>query len=153
MRHTALPAPGTEEQLFLLAARIASQPLDRAKPLWENWLVEGLDGDRFALISKTHHALVDGISGVDLATVLLDLEPSPPAASNDLEPWKPRREPSSVELVAAGVRGSVGLATGLVTRAVSAATHPVSSLRSCVTPPRASARSCGPGSTPLPRRR
>ncbi len=128
VRHTALPSPGTEEQLFLLAARIASQPLDRAKPLWENWLVEGLDGDRFALIWKTHHALVDGISGVDLATVLLDLEPSPPAPNNDLEPWKPRREPSSVDLVAAGVRGSVGLATGLVTRAVSAATHPASSL-------------------------
>ncbi len=128
VRHTALPSPGTEEQLFLLAARIASQQLDRAKPLWENWLVEGLEGDRFALISKTHHALVDGISGVDLATVLLDLEPSPPAAANDLEPWRPKREPNSVELVAAGVRGTMGVATGFVTRAVSAATRPASSL-------------------------
>jgi diacylglycerol O-acyltransferase len=128
VRHTALPAPGTEEQLFLLAARIASQQLDRDKPLWENWLVEGLEGDRFALISKTHHALVDGVSGVDLATVLLDLEPTPPKQSPAaLEPWKPHREPSSAELVAAGVRGMVGVATGLVSRAVSAATHPATS--------------------------
>ena len=77
VRHTALPEPGTERQLFLLAARIASQQLDRSKPLWENWLVEGLEGDRFALISKTHHSLVDGVSGVDLATVLFDLERNP----------------------------------------------------------------------------
>jgi WS/DGAT/MGAT family acyltransferase len=70
VRHTALPAPGSEEQLLLLASRIASQPLDRSKPLWEHWLVEGLQGDRFAIISKTHHALVDGIAGVDLATVI-----------------------------------------------------------------------------------
>ena len=129
IRHTALPPPGSEEQLFLLASRIASQPLDRDKPLWENWLVEGLEGDRFALISKTHHALVDGISGVDLATVLFDLEPDPPTrADDDLEPWAPHREPSSVELVAAGVRGNVGLVTGFMSRAVSAATRPVTTL-------------------------
>jgi diacylglycerol O-acyltransferase / wax synthase len=129
VRHTALPAPGTEDQLFLLAARIASQQLDRTKPLWENWLVEGLEGDRWALISKTHHSLVDGVSGVDLATVLFDLEPTPaePQAA-ELEPWQPHREPSSAELVAAGVRGMVGAAAGMVTRAASAATRPVSSL-------------------------
>src|SRR5579884_4224985 len=77
VRQTALPPPGSEEQLLLLAARIASQPLDRTKPLWECWLVEGLEGGRFAMISKTHHSLVDGISGVDLATVLFDLERTP----------------------------------------------------------------------------
>ena len=128
VRHTALPAPGTEEQLLLLAARIASQPLDRDKPLWENWIVEGLEGDRFALISKTHHSLVDGISGVDLATVLLDLRPSAERHPEDLEPWRPRPQPSQVELVAAGVRGVVGIATGLATRAAAAATHPGSTL-------------------------
>ncbi|MBV8946403.1 MAG: wax ester/triacylglycerol synthase family O-acyltransferase [Solirubrobacterales bacterium] len=128
VRQTALPGPGTEEQLFLLAARIASQPLDRAKPLWENWLVEGLEGDRFALISKTHHALVDGVSGVDLATVLLDLEPSAAPRPDDLEPWRPRPEPSSVELVAAGVRGLAGAAVGLLERTVSAAAQPARSL-------------------------
>ena len=98
VRHTALPAPGTEEQLLLLAARIASQPLDRDKPLWENWIVEGLEGDRFALISKTHHSLVDGISGVDLATVLLDLRPSAERHPEDLEPC----DSHSDELAASG---------------------------------------------------
>ncbi len=130
VRHTALPPPGSEEQLFLLTSRIASQQLDRDKPLWENWLVEGLEGDRFAVISKTHHALVDGVSGVDLATVMFDLErsPSAPSDAEELEPWRPKREPAGVELVAAGVRGAAGVATSFMTRSVSAATHPVSSL-------------------------
>jgi diacylglycerol O-acyltransferase / wax synthase len=128
VRHTALPAPGTEEQLFLLAARIASQPLDRDKPLWENWIVEGLEGDRFALISKTHHALVDGVAGVDLATVLLDLEPSAQRPPESLEPWQPKPQPTPVELVAAGVRGMVNVAGGLAARAVSAATRPATTM-------------------------
>src|SRR3954454_18408950 len=74
VRHTALPAPGDEERLHRLAARIFSQRLDRAKPLWELWMVEGVEGGRFAVISKTHHALVDGVSGVDLMTMLFDLD-------------------------------------------------------------------------------
>ena len=84
-----------EEQLFLLASRIASQQLDRSKPLWENWLVEGLADGRFAIIFKTHHSLVDGISGVDLATVLFDLERDPAPPAEDLEPWQP--QPRAVE--------------------------------------------------------
>jgi diacylglycerol O-acyltransferase / wax synthase len=128
VRHTALPAPGTESQLFLLVARIASQQLDRSKPLWENWLVEGLEGDRFALIFKSHHSLVDGVAGVDLATVLFDLEPTPAPPPLDLQPWRPRPEPSRVELVAAGVRGMVGVTAGLATRAVTAATRPAATL-------------------------
>ncbi len=128
IRHTALPSPGTEEQLFLLVARIASQPLDRDKPLWESWLVEGLEGDRFALLFKTHHALVDGVSGVDLATVLLDLGPSAQAPPETLEPWRPRPQPSPTDLVVAGVRGAVGAAGGLATRTVSAVTRPGATL-------------------------
>ncbi len=82
VRHTALPAPGDWEQLCNLTARIFSQQLDRSKPLWEMWLIEGLNpwgpgsGERCALISKTHHSLIDGIAGIDLATVLFDLSPS-----------------------------------------------------------------------------
>jgi diacylglycerol O-acyltransferase len=129
VRHTALPPPGSEEQLFLLASRIASQQLDRSKPLWEHWLVEGLEGDRFALISKTHHALVDGISGVDLASVLFDAEREPEASATELEPWRPEPEPSSAALVVAGARGVVTTTTSLVTRAVVAATRPASSLQ------------------------
>ena len=77
VRDTALPAPGSEAQLRALAARVHSQALDRSKPLWELWLVHNLDGDRFAVITKTHHALVDGVAGVDLATVLFDLTREP----------------------------------------------------------------------------
>ena len=83
VRVTALPEPGSLEQLRLLAGRIFSQRLDRSKPLWETWFVEGLEGNRFALISKTHHALIDGIAGVDLATVLFDLGPVPRAVETD----------------------------------------------------------------------
>src|ERR1700754_5298665 len=94
VRHTALPAPGSEEQLRALAGRIHSQRLDRAKPLWETWLVQGLEGNRFGLISKSHHALVDGISGGDLAAALFDAEPVPPQLPHEGEPWRPHSEPS-----------------------------------------------------------
>ncbi|MGI8903535.1 MAG: WS/DGAT/MGAT family O-acyltransferase [Solirubrobacteraceae bacterium] len=128
IRHTALPSPGTEQQLFALAARIASQPLDRSKPLWESWLVEGLPEGRFALIFKTHHSLVDGVAGVDLATVLLDLEATPSAPGTDLEPWQPHREPSPAELILAGGRDMIDTTTGLLGRALGAITRPTSSL-------------------------
>jgi diacylglycerol O-acyltransferase / wax synthase len=128
VRHTALPPPGTEEQLFLLTSRIASQQLDRAKPLWENWLVEGLEDGRFALLFKTHHSVVDGVSGVDLGTVLFDLEREPQPASEELEPWRPRPEPSAAELVVAGMRGMVNTTTGLLARAVGAASRPATTL-------------------------
>jgi diacylglycerol O-acyltransferase / wax synthase len=98
-RHTALPSPGSEEQLRNLAARIFSQRLDRSKPVWEMWLVDNVDGGRFAVIGKSHHALVDGVSGVDISTVLYDLapdpEPLPPA-----EPWIPDPEPTEAQLLA-----------------------------------------------------
>src|SRR3954449_4021937 len=130
LRHTALPHPGTEEQLQRLAARIFSQQLDRSKPLWETWLVEGLEGDRFALIAKTHHALVDGVAGVDLATVLFDATADPPAVDADaLEPWKPSREPGTADLMAAGVRGFVRTGLDLATRAAGAAVRPGTGLR------------------------
>ena len=128
VRHAALPPPGSEEQLFLLAGRIASQALDRSKPLWESWLVEGLEGDRFALIFKTHHALVDGVSGVDLATVLFDLSPDPPPPATDLEPWQPHREPTPADLVVAGMRGAVRTTAEIVGRAIHAVSDPGSSL-------------------------
>ena len=99
VRQTALPAPGSEEQLRNLAARIFSQQLDRSKPLWELWLVEGLDGDRFAIIGKSHHALVDGVSGVDITTVLFDVDREP--ANPPLRPpkWAPRPEPTDLKLL------------------------------------------------------
>jgi diacylglycerol O-acyltransferase len=128
VRHSALPAPGGEEQLFRLAARIASQQLDRERPLWESWLIEGLEDDRFALIFKTHHALVDGISGVDLATVLLDLERHPKPPSTQLERWQPRPEPSPADLLLAGARGMVRTGSALASRALEALSRPGASL-------------------------
>jgi diacylglycerol O-acyltransferase / wax synthase len=124
VRHAALPAPGSEEQLLRLAARVASQQLDRTKPLWESWLVEGLEDERFALIFKTHHALVDGVSGVDLATVLFDLEPDPAPPSADLEPWQPKPEPTPAELIVSGLLGAVSTTAEILTRAIGAATRP-----------------------------
>jgi len=122
LRHSALPAPGAEDQLHRLAARIFSQQLDRSKPLWECWFVEGLEDGRFALIFKTHHALVDGVSGVDLATVLFDLDPVPQA--HDPDTWQPRPEPSNAELLAAGAVGFVKTTVGATERTLSAATNP-----------------------------
>jgi WS/DGAT/MGAT family acyltransferase len=128
LRHTALPEPGGEDQLRALAARIHSQRLDRTKPLWELWLVQGLDENRFALISKTHHALVDGVAGVDLATVLFDLEPVPQPLPHEGEPWVPQPEPSAAALAARGVRGLVELPFSIAGRALRAATKPGTSL-------------------------
>ena len=98
VRHTSLPRPGSQEQLKRLSARVMQQHLDRERPLWEIWIVEGLDKDRFALISKVHHCMVDGISGVDLLKVLLSVSPElPPLDEPPL--FVPRPAPSSVELM------------------------------------------------------
>jgi WS/DGAT/MGAT family acyltransferase len=102
VRHTALPRPGGEEQLKRLAGRIMSQQLDRGKPLWELWIAEGLEGNRFAAISKTHHCMIDGVAAVDLATVLLSA--SPEAAIGEIPPWHPRPAPSRRELAGAEAR-------------------------------------------------
>jgi diacylglycerol O-acyltransferase / wax synthase len=123
VRHTALPKPGSDDQLRQLVGRIFSQRLDRSKPLWEIWIVQGLEGGRFALISKTHHALVDGVSGVDIATVLFDLSPVP--AEPEVEDhWTPAPEPSDVELVAEGVSSLIRTPIGLAGRAFGALQHP-----------------------------
>jgi diacylglycerol O-acyltransferase / wax synthase len=98
VRHTALPPPGSEEQLRVLAARIFSQRLDRSKPVWEMWLVDNLEGGRFAIVAKTHHALVDGVSGVDITTVLFDLDREPEPIA-DPAPWLPQPEPSDAQLL------------------------------------------------------
>jgi WS/DGAT/MGAT family acyltransferase len=101
IRHTALPKPANETALKALAGRVFSQRLDRHKPLWELWLVERLSAERFAVIAKAHHALVDGISGVDITTVLLD--PSPEVGQvvrrRAAPTWNPRPLPSSVKLL------------------------------------------------------
>src|SRR3954467_14528280 len=121
-RITALPKPGSEEQLRNLAGRIFSQRLDRSKPLWETWLVHGLKGNRFALISKTHHALVDGVGGVDLASVLFDVDPVPRKV--EPEAWTPPKEPNTAELLAESAKSLARTPLDLAGRALGAAQRP-----------------------------
>lgn len=123
VRHSALPSPGSEEQLRNLAARVFSQQLDRTKPLWELWLVQGLTRKRFAIVSKTHHALVDGVSGVDIATVLFDVKPVPEPIRADHD-WIPSPSPSSAQLAAKGVEGLAKIPLALARRAERAAGRP-----------------------------
>jgi diacylglycerol O-acyltransferase / wax synthase len=124
VRHSSLPAPGDDEQLALLIGRIFSQRLDRSKPLWEMWLVQGLEGNRFALISKTHHALVDGISGVDLATVLFDANPVPVGLTPPIRPWEPHPEPSEAQLLAKAIPNVARIPLRIGKRVLRAAQHP-----------------------------
>ena len=127
VRHTALPEPGDDRTLRELMALLMEQELDRDRPLWETWLVEGLDGGRWALICKVHHCLVDGVSGVDLLGIVLDAErdvdlPEP-------VPWTPTPEPSGPAKV---VDAWAGLATdlvGLARRAPRLAADPLGALR------------------------
>ena len=98
LRHIGLPPPGTPEQLGELAGDIASRPLDRNRPLWEMWIVEGLENGDVATIAKMHHCTVDGVSGSNLMVHLFDLEPNPPKPAEQ-EEWKPEHKPSDLELV------------------------------------------------------
>lgn len=97
LRHTALPRPGGDEQLRKLASRVMAQQLDRERPLWEMWIVEGLSGDRFATVTKIHHCMIDGVSGVDLAMILMNTEPTKEFA--EPAPYVPRPAPSGAELL------------------------------------------------------
>jgi diacylglycerol O-acyltransferase len=102
VRHTAVPRPGSAEQLRNLAGRVLGQRLDMAKPLWEVWLVEGLADDRWAIISKVHHCMVDGVAGTDLLQLIFDVDPG--AAHPEPVAWHPEPGPSTVSTLAAGVQ-------------------------------------------------
>lgn len=106
VRHTALPAPGDDDALRRLVGRVMSQQLDRSKPLWEMWMVEGLTGDRWGLVTKVHHCLVDGVSGAELLAVILDLSAEVPDPVDD--EWRPADPPSGAQLARDAV---VGLAS------------------------------------------
>lgn len=170
LRHTALPAPGGDEQLRALMGRLMSQPLDRNRPLWEGWLVEGLDGPggaTWALIFKVHHCMVDGVAGVGLLEALLDV--SPHTELPEAQPWVPEPEPSAPQLVleawtglvadagallagvpaavrdpGAGARHAAGLLGGLARLARNLAFTPPTSLSGGVGPHRVYAHSSVP---------
>jgi WS/DGAT/MGAT family acyltransferase len=123
VRHTALPSPGSVEQLRLLVSRIFSQRLDRSKPLWELWLVEGYEGG-FAIVSKVHHAVVDGVSGADLTTVLFDLSKDGTEVPLPESSWVPAPEPTDVRVVAKGAVDLAGAPVGLARRALDVVSSP-----------------------------
>jgi diacylglycerol O-acyltransferase len=98
VRHSALPAPGSDAELDALMGRVMSQELDRHRPLWEAWMVEGLSGGRWALVSKVHHCMVDGVSGTELLTILLDPQRDAPTSARH-DTWTPAAEPSDAALI------------------------------------------------------
>ncbi|MFZ1863843.1 MAG: wax ester/triacylglycerol synthase family O-acyltransferase [Polyangiales bacterium] len=105
LRHTRLPLPGDERMLKRLVGRLFSHRLDRSRPLWEFWIVEGVESDRFALVAKAHHCMVDGVAGVGLLQALLQVEPR--GAERKPKEWKPRPAPSGVRLLGAEVKHRV----------------------------------------------
>ena len=100
-----MPGPGSAEQLRNLAGRVLGQRLDMAKPLWEVWLVEGLEGGRWALISKVHHCMVDGVAGTDLMQMIFDTDPA--AAHPQPVDWTPEHAPSTAAVLAGAVHETV----------------------------------------------
>jgi diacylglycerol O-acyltransferase len=111
VRRSALPKPGSMAQLRDLVGRLQSRHLDRNRPLWEIYLVEGLEDGRFAMVTKTHHAMVDGVSTIDIGTVILDVKPEPREVPDEL--WMPRHPPGAMDLV-------VGALTEIVSRPTAA---------------------------------
>jgi diacylglycerol O-acyltransferase / wax synthase len=106
VRHTAVPPPGSDEQLANVVGRIVARPLDRRRPLWLSYVIEGLADSRFAVLTVFHHAAVDGASGMELLTLMLDEHPEGREIPPPREPWRPDRVPDDVDLLA---RTSVGL--------------------------------------------
>ncbi len=125
VRHIALPPPGSETELRRIAAQVLSQRLDRSKPLWEIWLVQGFEEDsRFALICKMHHCLADGISLMDITTSLLDRSRRPKTPPATSAPWQPEPEPSSARLLADALKEKATKFLGAVKTILSALRTP-----------------------------
>ena len=147
VRHTALPQPGDERMLKRLVGRIMSQPFDRKRPLWEMWVVEGLAGDRFALISKTHHCMIDGISGADVMSVIL--EPYPNAEAPPPRPWKPRPCPSNARLVFEEIRRRAAQPPEALQAVYDALRHPEETLRELTETAAAIVQTVAPALSPV----
>jgi diacylglycerol O-acyltransferase len=147
LRHTAVPAPGSEAQLRAMAARVFSQHLDRARPLWEIWMVEGLGEGRWALLSKVHHCMVDGVAATDLMSVMFDDgDGAPPPGA---EHWMPRPEPSGLELLAGGLTSRALDPASQVRRALTAWPQALAAVAGAVRALAAAAPALRPGTTSL----
>jgi diacylglycerol O-acyltransferase len=128
IRHTHLPRPGDERQLKRLAARLMSQELDRGKPLWEMWVIEGLSDDRFAIVTKVHHCMIDGVGSVQLTGALLRPTPDAPTAVDAPPRWIPRPAPSGFELVTSELTHRIATPVKALAAAALAALRPASAL-------------------------
>lgn len=113
VRRVSLPAPGSDAQFHDVVGEVLSPPLDRSRPLWELVLVEGFEDERFAIVYKTHHALADGFSAVDIGTLLFDAEPDAEPIGDE-QPWKPQRSPTALTLIARAISGIWGTARRMV---------------------------------------
>jgi diacylglycerol O-acyltransferase len=127
--HATLATPGTEAQLFELTARLMAEPLDRARPLWEIWIVDGLESGNVALIPKLHHSVADGLSGVELATVLLDLERHPKYPHGPARPFDPTPPPSRATIAARDLAHRSEVPFHLAANGLRACRHPVRASR------------------------
>lgn len=149
LRHTALPAPGDDAAFCRLMGRLMSIPLDRERPLWETWLVEGLAGGHWALVFKIHHCMVDGVAGVELLNVLLDVEPD--TAEPVPVPWTPTPEPGGAMKVLDAWGGLLGDVRATACGLAHAAGHPVDAARSATASARGLARFAGDLGATTPR--
>ena len=122
VRHTSLPRPGGERQLQRRCAEILERPLDRARPLWEMWFIEGLEGGRFAMVAKVHHCMVDGIAGIDILAALLGTEPS--EVEEPVEPWRPRPAPRQRDVLLGELRRRGASSLDAVRRVGDFLSHP-----------------------------
>ncbi len=133
VRHAALPKPGGTPQLMEYCARILSRQLDRDRPLWELYVIEGLEEGRVALLGKNHHAMIDGIAGLDIASVMLDTAPDASSEIPPPEPWTPQSAPSGYELAWSGVRDLVSSPASMVESAQRVAAAPTNAAKRAFT--------------------
>jgi diacylglycerol O-acyltransferase len=108
VRRACLPSPGGSAELEAFVGQVVGRPLDRERPLWELYVVEGLEGGHQAIVMKMHHAAIDGVSGAELTATWLDLEPAPPVNPDDVDTWEPERVPSEMDLIVAALSSLVG---------------------------------------------
>jgi diacylglycerol O-acyltransferase len=150
VRHTALPRPGDDDALLALAEGVFSRALDRSRSLWEILLVEGLHDGGFALVSKVHHAMTDGVGGVDVAQALLDPSPVPADVAQPDQPWRPKPEPTPAEVLADGALAAVRTGLLAASAAADAIRDPRTALHTAVGAAEALAELAWTGLNPAP---
>ena len=146
VRHTSLARPGDVRRLKRLCGRILSQKLDPTKPLWEMWVIEGIEGDRFALVAKAHHCMVDGVAGIDLLTLIL--RPTDDPSLEPGAPWVPRQAPAAAQLLATEAARRASVPFRLLGAAGSVVRDPLGTLCSAIGQARATVQLFGRGFAP-----